>query len=93
MIFKSSDDQLFKFNEAVAIQSEHIKNIVEDVGTANAFPILKISGKIHSKVVETRIQELPPTKLRLGMRNSLKLIRPLLWLRSVSVFDFIMVPI
>ena len=40
----------------MAIQSQHIKNMVEDVGTANAFPILNFSRKIHSKVLEYHVQ-------------------------------------
>ena len=52
VILKSSDDQLFEVSEPVAIQSEHIKNMVKDFGTTNAFPILNVSGKILSKVLE-----------------------------------------
>ena len=52
VILKSSDDQLFEVSEAVAIQSEHIKNMVKDFGTTNAFPIHNVSGKILSKVLE-----------------------------------------
>ena len=120
VIFKSSDDQLFEVSEAVAIQSEHIKNMIEDVGTANAFPILNISRKIHSKFLEYckyHVEAHNPvdenSALTTDQATLFQLIHVLclkpsfnwkfsgyvvfqleiFWLRSVSVFDFIMVPV
>ena len=36
---KSSDKVLFEVNEPVALDSQMIKSIIEDVGTANAIPL------------------------------------------------------
>ena len=35
---KSSDDELFEVNEAIAFESHTIKNMIEDTGTATAIP-------------------------------------------------------
>lgn len=49
---KSSDDELFEVNEAVAFESQTIKNMIEDTGTATAIPLPNVSSKILSKVIE-----------------------------------------
>jgi len=49
---KSSDDELFDVTEAVAFESQTIKNMIEDTGTANAIPLPNVSSKILSKVIE-----------------------------------------
>nr|ABK23709.1 unknown [Picea sitchensis] len=49
---KSSDDELFDVNEAVAFESQTIKNMIEDTGTASAIPLPNVSSKILSKVIE-----------------------------------------
>ena len=52
VILKSSDNELFEVSVQVACESEHIKNMVEDVGIADALPLRNVSGKILSKVIE-----------------------------------------
>ena len=49
---KSSDKVLFEVNEPVALESQMIKNIIEDAGTANAIPLFNVSSNILSKVIE-----------------------------------------
>ena len=49
---KSNDNELFEVGVQVASESQHIKNMVEDVGTAEAIPLHNVSGKILSKVIE-----------------------------------------
>jgi S-phase kinase-associated protein 1 len=49
---KSSDAELFEVDEAVALESQTIKNMIEDTGTASALPLPNVSSKILSKVLE-----------------------------------------
>jgi len=49
---KSSNDELFDVNEAVAFESQTIKNVTEDTGIASTIPLPNISNKILSKVIE-----------------------------------------
>eukprot|EP00253_Pinus_taeda_P009151 PITA_09151 len=49
---KSSDGELFDVTEAVAFESQTIKYIIEDIGTANAIPLPNVSSEILSKVIE-----------------------------------------
>ena len=43
---KSSNDELFEVNELVAVESQLIKNNVEDTGTATAIPLPNVSSEI-----------------------------------------------
>ena len=52
LTLKSNDNELFEVGVQVASESQHIKNMVEDVGTAEAIPLHNVSGKILSKVIE-----------------------------------------
>ena len=49
---KSSDGQLFEVSGPVAFKSEHINNMVQELGTAEVIPLPNVSGKILSKVIE-----------------------------------------
>eukprot|EP00252_Welwitschia_mirabilis_P015129 TRINITY_DN33303_c0_g1_i1.p1 TRINITY_DN33303_c0_g1~~TRINITY_DN33303_c0_g1_i1.p1 ORF type:complete len:158 (-),score=25.98 TRINITY_DN33303_c0_g1_i1:294-767(-) len=49
---KSSDDELFEVDEAVAFESQTIKNMIEDTGTEAAIPLPNVSSKILAKVIE-----------------------------------------
>jgi len=49
---KSSDDELFEVEEIVAFESQTIKDMVEDTGTDSVIPLLNVSSKILSKVIE-----------------------------------------
>eukprot|EP00253_Pinus_taeda_P009152 PITA_09152 len=79
---KSSDDELFDVTEAVAFESQTIKYIIEDTGTANAILLPNVSSKILSKVIEyckyhVEAHKAEHEKSRLGIKNSLKSIMPL----------------
>eukprot|EP00252_Welwitschia_mirabilis_P023609 TRINITY_DN6721_c0_g1_i1.p1 TRINITY_DN6721_c0_g1~~TRINITY_DN6721_c0_g1_i1.p1 ORF type:complete len:158 (-),score=27.32 TRINITY_DN6721_c0_g1_i1:293-766(-) len=49
---KSSDEELFEVDEAVAFESQTIKNMIEDTGTESAIPLPNVSSKILAKVIE-----------------------------------------
>ncbi|KAI5068548.1 hypothetical protein GOP47_0016893 [Adiantum capillus-veneris] len=49
---KSSDDEMFEVEEIVAFESQTIKDMVEDTGTDSVIPLLNVSSKILSKVIE-----------------------------------------
>ena len=59
---KSSDKVLFEVNEPVALESQMIKNIIEDAGTANAIPLFNVSSNILSKVIEYCEYRVKPQK-------------------------------
>eukprot|EP00253_Pinus_taeda_P035294 PITA_35294 len=48
---RSSDGELFDVTEAVAFESQTIKYMIEDTGTANAIPLPNVSSEILSKVI------------------------------------------
>ncbi|XXG86231.1 hypothetical protein AAC387_Pa11g1164 [Persea americana] len=49
---KSSDGETFDVDEAVALQSQIIKHMIEDDCADNGIPLPNISGKILAKVIE-----------------------------------------
>jgi hypothetical protein len=49
---KSSDAELFDVDEAVAFESQTIKNMIESTGTTSALPLPNVSSKILAKVIE-----------------------------------------
>ncbi|MCO5596346.1 hypothetical protein L7F22_050407 [Adiantum nelumboides] len=49
---KSSDDEMFEVEEVVAFESQTIKDMVEDTGTDSVIPLLNVSSKILSQVIE-----------------------------------------
>ena len=49
---KASDDELFEVEEIVAFESQTIKDMVEDTGTECVIPLLNVSSKILSKIME-----------------------------------------
>ncbi|KAL3675337.1 hypothetical protein R1sor_025285 [Riccia sorocarpa] len=49
---RSTDDEVFEVDEAVAYESHTVKSMIEDAGTENPILLLNVSGKILSKVIE-----------------------------------------
>ncbi|GLT34412.1 hypothetical protein SLA2020_089290 [Shorea laevis] len=49
---KSSDGETFEVDEAVALESQTIKRVIEDVCTDNGIPLPNVTGKILSMVIE-----------------------------------------
>ncbi|GAQ80479.1 SCF ubiquitin ligase [Klebsormidium nitens] len=49
---KSSDDEMFEVDEAVAHESQTIKNMIEDTGVDAPIPLPNVSSKILAKVIE-----------------------------------------
>ncbi|KAK9941552.1 hypothetical protein M0R45_007256 [Rubus argutus] len=49
---KSSDGEIFEIEEAVALESQTIKHMVEDGCADNAIPLPNVTGSILSKVIE-----------------------------------------
>ncbi|KAJ7536810.1 hypothetical protein O6H91_12G082500 [Diphasiastrum complanatum] len=48
----SSDGHMFEVDEAVAFQSQTLKNVIEDTGNDSAVPLPNVTGKILAKVIE-----------------------------------------
>ncbi|VYS69012.1 unnamed protein product [Arabidopsis thaliana] len=49
---KSSDGENFEIDEAVALESQTIKHMIEDDCTDNGIPLPNVTSKILSKVIE-----------------------------------------
>ncbi|KAG2698292.1 hypothetical protein I3760_07G144600 [Carya illinoinensis] len=49
---KSSDGETFEVDEAVALESQKIKHIIEDDCADNGIPLPNVTSKILSKVIE-----------------------------------------
>eukprot|EP01018_Ginkgo_biloba_P019088 Gb_36146 [translate_table: standard] len=49
---KSSDMETFEVEEEVALESQTIKNMIEDTGTEAPIPLPNVSSRILAKVVE-----------------------------------------
>ncbi|KAH0773458.1 hypothetical protein KY290_010595 [Solanum tuberosum] len=50
---KTSDGEEFKLDEVVAVRSEVIKNIVQNMDcTSNVIPLSKFNGKTMTKIVK-----------------------------------------
>lgn len=49
---KSSDGETFDVDEAVAVESQTIKHMIEDDCADNGIPLPNVSSKILSKVIE-----------------------------------------
>nr|XP_043638988.1 SKP1-like protein 1B [Erigeron canadensis] len=52
LVLKSSDGETFEVDEAVALQSQTIKHMVEDDCADNAIPLPNVTSQILSKVIE-----------------------------------------
>ncbi|KAJ7125570.1 hypothetical protein O6H91_01G153300 [Diphasiastrum complanatum] len=52
VILKSSDEEEFVVEEAVAFESQTVKDMIEDTGTDSAVPLPNVSSKILAKVIE-----------------------------------------
>ncbi|CAI7736044.1 unnamed protein product [Closterium sp. NIES-54] len=52
---KSSDNEIFEVDQEVALQSDTVKNMIEDVDVSSAsepIPLPNVSGRILAKVIE-----------------------------------------
>ncbi|KAL0360514.1 UNVERIFIED_CONTAM: SKP1-like protein 1A [Sesamum radiatum] len=49
---RSSDGEVFEVDEAVAVESQTIKHMIEDDCADNVIPLPNVTGKILSKVIE-----------------------------------------
>ncbi|OMO80412.1 SKP1 component [Corchorus capsularis] len=52
ILLKSSDGETFEVEEAVAVESETIKHMIEDGCADSEIPLLNVTSKILSKVLE-----------------------------------------
>ncbi|KAL7184896.1 hypothetical protein ACSBR2_026943 [Camellia fascicularis] len=52
IILKSSDGETFEVDEAVALESQTIKHMIEDDCADNEIPLPNVTSKILSKVIE-----------------------------------------
>ncbi|PRQ21910.1 putative S-phase kinase-associated protein [Rosa chinensis] len=52
LILKSSDEEQFEIDEAVGLESQTIKHMVEDGCADNAIPLPNVTGAILAKVIE-----------------------------------------
>jgi len=52
IILKSSDGDTFVIAKAVAMKSQTVKNLIEDVGEDTGIPISEVTGRILAKVIE-----------------------------------------
>ncbi|KAL7191513.1 hypothetical protein ACSBR2_023568 [Camellia fascicularis] len=52
IILKGSDGETFEVDEAVALESQTIKHMIEDDCADNGIPLLNVTSKILSKVIE-----------------------------------------
>ncbi|CAK9274047.1 unnamed protein product [Sphagnum jensenii] len=52
LILKSSDDEMCEVEEAVAFESQAVKNMIEDTGMDHPIPLPNVSSKILAKVIE-----------------------------------------
>ena len=52
IVLKSSDDESFEVDEAVARESQTLAHMVEDDCTDNGIPLPNVTGKILAKVIE-----------------------------------------
>ncbi|XP_020113019.1 SKP1-like protein 1A [Ananas comosus] len=49
---KSSDGEIFEVDEAVAVESQTIKHLIEDAYDEDGIPVPNVNAKILSKVIE-----------------------------------------
>ncbi|KAL3840192.1 hypothetical protein ACJIZ3_024783 [Penstemon smallii] len=49
---RSSDGEVFEVDEAVAVESQTIKHLIEDECADNVIPLPNVTGKIIAKVIE-----------------------------------------
>ncbi|KAJ7530072.1 hypothetical protein O6H91_15G077800 [Diphasiastrum complanatum] len=49
---RSSDEEMFEVDEAIAYESQTVKNMIEDTGTDSPIPLPNVSSKILAKVIE-----------------------------------------
>ncbi|EFJ18284.1 hypothetical protein SELMODRAFT_271223 [Selaginella moellendorffii] len=49
---RSSDGEMFEVDEAVALESQTVKNMIEDTGSDAPIPLPNVPSKILAKVIE-----------------------------------------
>ena len=71
---KSSDGEAFDVDEAVALESQTIKHMIEDDCADNGIPLPNVTSKILSKVIEycKKHVEAPKPEERSGVDEELK---------------------
>ncbi|GFP80724.1 skp1-like protein 1a [Phtheirospermum japonicum] len=52
IVLRSSDGEVFEVEDAVAVESQTIKHMIEDDCADNVIPLPNVTGKILSKVIE-----------------------------------------
>lgn len=52
IVLKSADGESFEVDEAVAVESQTIKHMIEDVAVHASIPLPNVSSKILAKVIE-----------------------------------------
>nr|AAT12490.1 Skp1/Ask1-like protein [Zantedeschia hybrid cultivar] len=52
LTLKSSDGEVFEVEETVAMESQTIRNLIEDDCTADGVPLPNVTGRILAKVIE-----------------------------------------
>ncbi|KAL7610972.1 SKP1-like protein 1B [Lactuca sativa] len=52
IVLKSSDGETFEVDEAVAVESQTIKHMIEDNCAGSSIPVPNVTSKILSKVIE-----------------------------------------
>ncbi|XVE67171.1 hypothetical protein DITRI_Ditri08aG0139200 [Diplodiscus trichospermus] len=52
IILRSSDKEIFEVVEAVAMESQTIKNLIEDVSSDDVIPLDNVTARILAKVLE-----------------------------------------
>lgn len=52
IVLKSSDGETFEVEEAVALESQTIKHMIEDNCADNSIPLPNVTSKILAKVIE-----------------------------------------
>lgn len=88
---KSSEDEIFEVDEAVASQSIAIKYMIEDTGTDNIIPLLNVTSKILAKVIEFSNYHVEAAKTAILEEDVKKWDEEFVKVDLSTVFELIMV--